>query len=565
MKRKLLTSFSLAALLCLSASAQTVKLNGVGHNNRYDDGEQMKTEYVGYNYDLQKSIFIVDNGLYTMSWDGSTLTTPTKEPPVNKADIKGNNDKELWANNFNMMYGNSGTLYVDGKLITIMSRDEQSTTDEVLFAVRKWDAKTGDLLSTEYRPKSDCLESAGMAYNPKDGKIYGLFYLTEQKLSEEFTEDPDFFVDEDGDSSDEDAGYALCELNPQTMKITPITKGLYYYNFITFAINSEGRAFALTSGASSAPEGEDGRQRDINGNLVGAQLCEFDLTTGLMIRNAVQKTDAETGEIYTDYEFPLSATGYSSQFRRQSACFDKNNPNKMYWNGYFNSGKGINEYGSWTTLSDKEWRTNGKYDTALYEIDITTGVATRLSKIANRWTFSAMWVDGADVSDGANIEITGSNEPTDGTYLALQHADNGSIWQQVEMGKQYTYYLQPANGWVINSVTFNGNELEIKDGSYVTTPAINANISRLIVTFEETAVNAIESIQEETSASPVKVLGKRGGIIVNNADGKQLSIFNAKGQQLLTQQVKGEQASVELAEGQLYIVKVGDKVMKIRL
>jgi hypothetical protein len=29
--------------------------------------------------------------------------------------------------------------------------------------------------------------------------------------------------------------------------------------------------------------------------------------------------------------------------------------------------------------------------------------------------------------------------------------------------------------------------------------------------------------------------------------------------------VKGEQTSVELAEGQLYIVKVGDKVMKIRL
>ena len=564
MKRKLLT-LSLTALLCLSANAQTVKINGVGHDNRYDDGDQMKSEYLGWNAELQKSIFIVDNGLYTMSWNGSALTTPTKEPPVVKADIKGNNEKEIWANNFNLMYANSGALYVDGKLITVMSRDEQSTTDDVLFAVRKWDAKTGDLLSTENRPKSDCLESAGMSYNPLDGKIYGLFYLTEQQLSEDITSDPDFFVDEDGESSDQDAGYALCVLNPQTMKITPVTKGLYYYNFITFAINSEGRAFAMISGASSAPIGDDGLQRDIDNKLVGAQLCEFDLETGLMIRNAVQKTDPDTGETYTDYEFPLSATGYSSQYRRQSACFDKNNPNKMYWCGYFNSGKGVNEYGSWTSLSDKEWRTNGKYDTSLYEIDITNGSAKRLANINNRWMFSAMWIDGADVSDGAGIDITGSDEPTDGIYLALQHADNGSIWQKVEMGKQYTFYLQPADGWQINSVTFNGNELEVKDGSYVTTPAINANISRLIVTFEETAVNAIEDIQEETSASPVKVLGKRGGIIVNNADGKQLSIFNAKGQQLLTQQVRGEQTSVELAEGQLYIVKVGDKVMKIRL
>jgi hypothetical protein len=565
MKKRLFTTLSLAALLGLSASAQTVKINGIGHDNRYDDGDQMKSEYLGWNAELQKSIFIVDNGLYTMSWDGSALTTPTKEPPVVKADIKGNNEKEIWANNFNLMYANSGALYVDGKLITIMSRDEQSTTDEQLFAVRKWDAKTGDLLSTENRPKSDCLESAGMSYNPLDGKIYGLFYLTEQQLSEDITSDPDFFVDEDGESSDLDAGYALCVLNPQTMKITPVTKGLYYYNFITFAINSEGRAFAMISGASSAPVGEDGLQRDINNKLTGAQLCEFDLETGLMIRNAIQKTDPETQESYIEYEFPLSATGYSSQYRRQSACFDKNNPNKMYWCGYFNSGKGVNEYGSWTSLSDKEWRTNGKYDTSLYEIDITNGSAKRLANINNRWMFSAMWIDGADVSDGAGIDITGSNEPTDGIYLALQHADNGSIWQKVEMGKQYTFYIQPADVWQINSVTFNGNELEVKDGSYVTTPAINANISRLIVTFEETAVNAIEDIQEETSASPVKVLGKRGGIIVNNADGKQLSIFNAKGQQLLTQQVKGEQTSVELAEGQLYIVKVGDKVMKIRL
>jgi hypothetical protein len=73
----------------------------------------------------------------------------------------------------------------------------------------------------------------------------------------------------------------------------------------------------------------------------------------------------------------------------------------MYWVGYVNSGKGINDWGSWSTLSDKEWRTNCKYDTALYEVDINTGLATMLSKVQNRWTFSALWIDGDDVSDGA--------------------------------------------------------------------------------------------------------------------------------------------------------------------
>ena len=267
MKRK--TIFSLLMMAAVTVSAQ-VTLKGIGHNNRYEDGEQMKTQYLGWNSELQKAIFIVDNGIYGMTWNGTTLTTPAKDPAVVASEIKGNNEKEIWANNFNMMYGNSGAAYVNGKLVTVFSRDESSTVDEELFRVCKWDAKTGDLLSNEIRPKSDCLESAGISYNPVDGKVYGLFYLTGQQLPTEITEDPDYFEDQDADMTDGDAGYCLCTINLSTMKVTPITKGLYYYNFITFAINSEGRAFALTSGGSSAPEGDDGKQRDINNNLTGA-------------------------------------------------------------------------------------------------------------------------------------------------------------------------------------------------------------------------------------------------------------------------------------------------------
>ena len=81
-----------------------------------------------------------------MSWDGSSLSTPVREPEVSKSDVMSSEEKQLWATNFNMMFGNSGAAYINGKLVTVMSRDEQSTTDEELFAVRKWDAKTGDLL-----------------------------------------------------------------------------------------------------------------------------------------------------------------------------------------------------------------------------------------------------------------------------------------------------------------------------------------------------------------------------------------------------------------------------------
>ena len=563
MKRK--TIFSLLMMAAVTVSAQ-VTLKGIGHNNRYEDGEQMKTQYLGWNSELNKAIFIVDNGIYGMTWNGTTLTTPAKDPAVVASEIKGNNEKEIWANNFNMMYGNSGAAYVNGKLVTVFSRDESSTVDEELFRVCKWDANTGDLLSNEIRPKSDHLESAGMSYNPIDGKVYGLFYMTGQQLPTEITDDPDYFEDQDADMTDGDAGYCLCTVNLSTMKVTPITKGLYYYNFITFAINSEGRAFALTSGGSSAPEGEDGKQRDINNNLTGAQLWEFDLTTGLIKTTPVQKTDPETGEIYTDYEPLVGATGYSSQYRRQAACFAKSDPNKMYWVGYYNSGKGINEWGSWGTLPDSEWRTNGKYDTALYEVDITTGEANRLTKVDNRWIFSALWVDGDDCSDDSTVDPfnPGDDEPVEGTYIALQTSDNGSIWQPAEMTKQYSYIIEPAEGWTIHSVTFNGTELTVAEGNKVTTPAVSSQLNRLIVTFEQNA--PVTGIAAVTNPSQVKILGYADGIHITNAQpGDVVSVYGMGGRLVRTVKMRSQQADIALKTNCLYIIKVADRVVKVRL
>lgn len=559
------------ALLCMAAmavNAQSFYLKGIGHNNRYDDGEQMVSEYLGWNSDLQKAIFIVDYGIYGMTWNGTSLTTPAKDPAVVASEIKGNSEKEIWANNFNLMYGNSGACYVNGKLVTVMSRDEQSTPDEELFAVRKWDAKTGDLLSSEIRPKSDHLESAGMSYNPKDGKVYGLFYMTGQQLPTEITDDSDYFEDQDADLTDGDAGYCLCTIDLGTMKVTPITKGLYYYNFVTFAINSDGRAFALTSGGSSAPYSEtDGKQRDINGNLTGAQLWEFDLTTGLLKTTAVEKTDPATGETYTDYEPLVGATGYSSQYRRQAACFAKSNPNKMYWVGYYNSGKGINEWGSWGSLPDKEWKENGKYDTALYEVDITTGEANRLTKVDNRWIFSALWVDGDDCSDEAGEDPLnpGNTEPTEGNYIALQTNDGGSIWQPVEAGKQYSYYIEAAQGWKIHSVTFNGTELTVAGDNTVTTPAISSQYNRLIVTFEQNTPATSIAKPAETP-SQVKILGSADGIHITNANpGDQVAVYGMDGRLVTSRKLSSRQADIALKGNSLYIIKVADKVVKVRL
>ena len=414
---------AVAAMMCVPVMGQ-VTIKGVVNNNRYDDGDQLenKSNYVGWlpaSLDpagAGKAIFASKNGMYEMEVN-TTKIEPVQYPniPVSEYYSGGtftDPEKALLVTGFNKMIGNSGAVYANGELWTVYCRDLQSSEPEDMFVARHWDATTGKMLKEfPHYSEDKVLESAGMAFNPIDNHIYGLFYVTSAQLPDEITSDPDYFVDEDDQyegRSGQDAGYAIGRLNTETMEVTLITKGLYYYNFVTFAINSEGRAFALTSGGTSGAtvSDDDDHLVDMYGNLTGAQLIEFDLATGNMIGQEVERTDAY-GETYTSYEPLVGATGYASQYRRQAACFAKSNPNKMYWNGYVNSGKGIGAGGSWTSLPDSEWRTNGKYDTALYEVDINTGKATRLAKIQDRYAFSCLWVEGDDNSDGQDVVNTG--------------------------------------------------------------------------------------------------------------------------------------------------------------
>lgn len=258
-----LSALAIAAMMCVPVMGQ-VTIKGIVNNNRYDDGDQLenKSNYVGYlpaSLDpagVGKAIFASKNGMYEMEVN-TTKIEPVQYPniPVSEYYSGGtftDPEKALLVNGFNNMMGNSGALYANGELWTVYCRDYQSSEPEDMFVARHWDATTGKMLKVfPHYSEDKVLESAGMAFNPIDNQIYGLFYVTRADLPEDITSDPDYFVDEDDQyegRSGQDAGYAIGKLNTETMEVTLITKGLYYYNFVTFAINSEGRAFALTSG-----------------------------------------------------------------------------------------------------------------------------------------------------------------------------------------------------------------------------------------------------------------------------------------------------------------------------
>lgn len=385
---KKFTLFSLGlAFVGNMAMAQTVQFCGVKNTMRYDDGDDTKYTYIGWNSETQKAEFTGDVGLWSI-------------------DMNGNKLQSNLVHYDNLMYGNSGAIYIDGYIYTVMSHEDPDgeTSEDVEFVVRKWDAKTYELLSSQRFPKSANIESRGMSYNSVDGKVYGLFYLTDVMLPVGVEElDPEDV--QEGLTTD--AGYALCTIDLNTMEISQITPGIYYDNFVTLACSPEGRIYSMTS---------------------GGVMVEFDRNTGIIKSKKIINEYNEEEDVY--YYNP---SGQESQFKRQSACFDFNT-GKMYWNGYVNSGKGINDWGSWSTLSDKEWRTNGKYDTALYEVDITTGGVTKIANIPNRIAFSCLWVVGGDGTQGAGINevATSQNDAPaefyDATGMRMSKVKNHGVY-----------------------------------------------------------------------------------------------------------------------------------------
>lgn len=388
MKKTIFNLLVLGAMICapVNTSAQELEFRGLKANARYDDGTTSKSEYLGWDEEAGKGIFKVDQGIWQLKLTADTVTA------------------EVLLDD-NLMYGNSGSVYVNDTLVTVYSRQSDDDPNEWEFKVRWWKASTATKLREETYQQSANLESRGMSYNPVDGKVYGLFYLTGVALP---VPEDSINPQEEGDTAD--AGYALGTIDLNTMTITQITPGLYYDNFVTLACSPEGRIFSMTS---------------------SGYLVEFDRETGIILTKTETDEDGETVRV-NKYDF----SGVQSQFKRQAACFDYTT-GKMYWNGFVNNGMGYNDWGSYGPLSDKEWRTNGKYDTALYEVDINTGLATRLSGIQNRLSLSCMWMPGRDASEATGIK---ENKLSMGNGIVNVYSQNGML---VFSGNKADMHLTP--------------------------------------------------------------------------------------------------------------------------
>ena len=165
----------------------------------------------------------------------------------------------------------------------------------------------------------------------------------------------------------------------------------------------------------------------------------------------------------------------------------------------------------------------------------------------------------SNVTENVSISATFVEAPI---TLTIQHAENGCVRQVVKKDEQLTFQIVAAQGWKVNTVTMDGqdvtNQLSI-DGSY-TTPAITKNAT-LSISFESTNV-AVRSF----AASPIKVYAKGNTLYVTGAsDGEPISVYRADGSIATTLIGNGDSIRTLLPTGEVYIVKTQGMTMKISM
>ena len=168
----------------------------------------------------------------------------------------------------------------------------------------------------------------------------------------------------------------------------------------------------------------------------------------------------------------------------------------------------------------------------------------------------------AQIKENKTVEVLFAVEAT---YLSIQQAEGGSVMQRVERGKTYEYRLSPTNGWRIHSVTFNDEDVTSQLGgdNTFTTPVIESN-SSLIVVYERTGgqVTAIGSSRE----SSIIIQGTSFGVRVLNAEvGDTIHVYNQEGKLLYSEACTSNQVDISLEHDHVYIIKVREKVMKVRI
>lgn len=156
----------------------------------------------------------------------------------------------------------------------------------------------------------------------------------------------------------------------------------------------------------------------------------------------------------------------------------------------------------------------------------------------------------------SNIEPL--TEPT--VLLSIIQADGGHLKQVVSAKERCTFFVIPEDGWEVNAVIFNGEDVtnDLLANIYIT-PALSEDAVLQVSFQSKTDVNAIR-------ASHVKAYGYGNNIVVKGAEvGDIINVYSIDGVLLNSVVADGGELRISAQSGTVYLVKDGDRTIKVAL
>lgn len=182
------------------------------------------------------------------------------------------------------------------------------------------------------------------------------------------------------------------------------------------------------------------------------------------------------------------------------------------------------------------------------------GVEVINQVVDNSYTLSS-------VNRNTSIVVTFAEIPV---YLMIRSADNGSIAQEVERGKVFSFVIYPSEGWNIESISFNGENVtsQLLEGNKYTTPTISSN-SELNIVYKLDESSAVKGLRSESN---VRLFASYGRLTIENAGSTtNLAVFTTYGNKIISESVNPGTTIIDLPTNSIYIVKVGKETYKVSI
>ena len=145
--------------------------------------------------------------------------------------------------------------------------------------------------------------------------------------------------------------------------------------------------------------------------------------------------------------------------------------------------------------------------------------------------------------------------------LTIRMGDGGAMGAKVEKYNQFTCAIVPEEGWQLNSVVFNGNDVtsQVSNGTY-TTPSLTSNAT-LSISFEHPV--SIASPHATASRMKAYVSGDGQLHIMDAIPGEPITVVTADGKNMTRLTANGSQLTLPLSSRGIYVIHTPSKDVKV--